>query len=152
MRISLKPMSPRRHQITQDFSTKTATVSPLSDILRPLSDLSGTHRTYHSTSGGATLKRSAGSWASPTSGQYSPMVVLTPEPFYFSVGACQSYDDLFSDFSRMRNEFNARYVRLYSWCDGRNNEFPADVVRAAYNAGIGTLSAAYCSIRSLIGA
>lgn len=41
----------------------------------------------------------------------------------------------------MRTQFNARYVRLYAWCDGRNNDFPTDVVRAAYNAGIGMLFA-----------
>ena len=64
------------------------------------------------------------------------------EPLLLSVKTCQSYDELFSDFSRMRSEFNARYVRLYSWCDSSNNrfQFPTDVVRAAYNAGIGMLS------------
>ena len=62
------------------------------------------------------------------------------EPLLLSVETCQSYDELFSDFSRMRSQFNARYVRLYSWCDWRNNGFPTDVVRAAYNAGIGMLS------------
>ena len=95
---------------------------------------------FHSTNGGVTLKLSAGFWASPTSEQYAIIVVLATEPLLLSVGSCQSYDDLFSDFSRMRNQFNARYVRLYSWCDWRNNEFPADVVRAAYNAGIGMSS------------
>jgi len=68
------------------------------------------------------------------------MVVLVTERRLLSVGSCQSYDELLSDFSRMRNQFHARYVRLYSWCDWRNDDFPADVVRAAYNAGIGKLS------------
>jgi len=69
------------------------------------------------------------------------VVVLATERLFLSVGSCQSYDDLLSDFSRMREQFNARYVRLYSWCDSRNDGFPADVIKAAYNAGIGMLSA-----------
>jgi hypothetical protein len=70
------------------------------------------------------------------------MAALATEPLLLSVESCQSYDELFSDFSKMRSQFNARYVRLYSWCDSRNDDFPADVVRAAYNAGIGMLSVA----------
>lgn len=78
------------------------------------------------------------------------MVVPATEPLLLSVEACQSYEELFSDFSRMRNQFNARYVRLYSWCDSRNNDFPTDVVRAAYNAGIGMLYATLLSTGPLI--
>ena len=39
----------------------------------------------------------------------------------------------------MRTQFNARYVRLYSWCDTRNDDFPGDLIMAAYNAGLGML-------------
>jgi hypothetical protein len=44
--------------------------------------------------------------------------------------------NLIHDFTRMRTEFNARYVRLYSWCDDDFNFFN-DVINAAYQTGIG---------------
>jgi len=38
-------------------------------------------------------------------------------------------------FTRMRNQFGARYVRIYSTCD--NDGFTDDLVNAAYQAGVG---------------
>ncbi|KIJ52657.1 glycoside hydrolase family 17 protein [Sphaerobolus stellatus SS14] len=53
-----------------------------------------------------------------------------------SVEVCMNSTYLLRDFTRMRTEFNARYVRLYSWCDDDVNFFN-DVINAAYQAGIG---------------
>lgn len=43
-----------------------------------------------------------------------------------------------SDFTQMRNEFRARYVRLYSTCDAPG--FMDNVMSAAYQAEIGVYS------------
>jgi hypothetical protein len=129
-----------RDQIAIAQGVQTPAVSRPLDTPLPPSDLFRKRQTYHSIGGGVILKLSAGFWASLTSERYYPAMILTSEPLPPSVEWCQSYDDLLSDFRRMRNQFNARYVRLYSWCDDRNNDFPTDLIRAAYNAGIGMLS------------
>lgn len=42
---------------------------------------------------------------------------------------------MLADFTRMRTQFNARYVRLYSACD--DDGFMDDVIDAAWTSGIG---------------
>ncbi|KAF8303315.1 hypothetical protein DL93DRAFT_453633 [Clavulina sp. PMI_390] len=58
--------------------------------------------------------------------------------FSYDVGACKSLMQMTTDFNRMRTQFSARYVRLYSACDSPG--FMDDVVKAAYTAGIGVYS------------
>jgi hypothetical protein len=36
----------------------------------------------------------------------------------------------------MRHDYNARYVRLYSWCEG-DEKYLNDVIKAAYLVGLG---------------
>lgn len=49
---------------------------------------------------------------------------------------CQSYDTLQAEFSQMRNQYKARYVRMYSWCDD-DGTYLNNFIRAAYSAGLG---------------
>lgn len=56
--------------------------------------------------------------------------------FTYDTGLCQSYGDLSGDFTRMRNDYNARYVRLYSWCDS-DGTYLNNVINAAYSVGLG---------------
>ncbi|KAJ7646423.1 hypothetical protein DFH06DRAFT_1332787 [Mycena polygramma] len=55
--------------------------------------------------------------------------------FSYEVSACQSPSQLKTDFVKIRNTFNGRYVRMYGFCSksGLHN----DVVTAAWDAGIG---------------
>jgi exo-beta-1,3-glucanase (GH17 family) len=55
--------------------------------------------------------------------------------FSYEVTACQSVDQLKTEFKDMRNRFNSRYVRLYGACD--RNGFYDDVVEAAWDSGLG---------------
>ncbi|KIJ46733.1 glycoside hydrolase family 17 protein, partial [Sphaerobolus stellatus SS14] len=55
---------------------------------------------------------------------------------------CMNSTYLLRDFTRMRTEFNARYIRLYFWCDHATHFFD-DVIGAAYEAGIGV----YATVR-----
>ncbi|KIY47143.1 glycoside hydrolase [Fistulina hepatica ATCC 64428] len=55
--------------------------------------------------------------------------------FSYEVSACQSLEQLKSEFHNMRESFNARYVRLYGACD--DNGFYDNVVEAAWDAGLG---------------
>jgi len=75
----------------------------------------------------------------------SPVSKVTPSPpskcysrssLLVVLLVCMNSTYLISDFTRMRTEFNARYVRLYSWCDDDTNFFN-DVINAAYQVGIG---------------
>lgn len=54
------------------------------------------------------------------------------------------------DFSSMRSLFKARYVRIYSVCEG-NNQFYDDVVAAAYQSGIGVYAMVWfgCAFHAL---
>jgi exo-beta-1,3-glucanase (GH17 family) len=56
--------------------------------------------------------------------------------FSYASDDCQSKSKLVTDFTRMRNQFGARYVRLYSSCEWNDNYFN-DVIAAAYQTGIG---------------
>ncbi|KIO09870.1 glycoside hydrolase family 17 protein [Pisolithus tinctorius Marx 270] len=55
--------------------------------------------------------------------------------FSYEVTACQSLDQLKTEFADIRNNFDGRYVRLYGACD--NPGFYDDVVDAAWEAGVG---------------
>ncbi|KIM30062.1 glycoside hydrolase family 17 protein [Serendipita vermifera MAFF 305830] len=49
---------------------------------------------------------------------------------------CQDYNTLESEFRQMRNNYNARYVRMYSWCDD-DGTYINNFIQAAYSAGLG---------------
>ncbi|KIL65690.1 glycoside hydrolase family 17 protein [Amanita muscaria Koide BX008] len=55
--------------------------------------------------------------------------------FSYSVAACQSVEQLKSDFRDIRSRFQGRYVRLYGTCDRYG--FYNDVIEAAWTAGLG---------------
>jgi hypothetical protein len=53
-----------------------------------------------------------------------------------SVSGCPDAGTLGRDFSRMRNEFGARYVRMYGGCDWDDSFFDR-FVSTAYSTGLG---------------
>ncbi|KAM0791846.1 hypothetical protein ACM66B_004103 [Microbotryomycetes sp. NB124-2] len=53
--------------------------------------------------------------------------------FSYALYACPSQDEMLSDFERMKNEFGARYVRLYGNCDTDGHHDA--VIEAAASAG-----------------
>jgi exo-beta-1,3-glucanase (GH17 family) len=55
-----------------------------------------------------------------------------------STESCQSADTLRADFTRMRHDYKARYVRLYAWCDD-GGTFLNNVIQSAYSAGLGVI-------------
>lgn len=55
--------------------------------------------------------------------------------FFHRVNDCPSATQIAKDFTRMRKDFNARYVRIYAACD--TSGFYDRIVTAAYNAGLG---------------
>ncbi|KDE02120.1 hypothetical protein MVLG_07306 [Microbotryum lychnidis-dioicae p1A1 Lamole] len=55
--------------------------------------------------------------------------------FSYSVDECQSPSTLLADFTRMRKQFGARYVRLYGACDA--TWFNDALVDAAASANLG---------------
>ncbi|KDQ20380.1 glycoside hydrolase family 17 protein [Botryobasidium botryosum FD-172 SS1] len=55
--------------------------------------------------------------------------------FSYAVNDCPSATQIAKDFTRMRKDFNARYVRIYAACD--TSGFYDRIITAAYNAGIG---------------
>ncbi|KAF8629950.1 hypothetical protein AX17_005516 [Amanita inopinata Kibby_2008] len=55
--------------------------------------------------------------------------------FSYEVTACQSREEMKSDFQDIRSRFRGRYVRLYGFCDRQG--FYNDVVEAAWSAGVG---------------
>ncbi|KDQ20406.1 glycoside hydrolase family 17 protein [Botryobasidium botryosum FD-172 SS1] len=58
--------------------------------------------------------------------------------FSYAVNACPSQAQMKSDFTRMRKDFNARYVRIYSACDTKG--FYDQVVNAAYESNLGVFA------------
>ncbi|KIM30043.1 glycoside hydrolase family 17 protein [Serendipita vermifera MAFF 305830] len=56
--------------------------------------------------------------------------------FTYETDGCQSASTLLADFTRMRNDYKARYVRLYGWCDDQGT-YLNNVIQAAYSAGLG---------------
>lgn len=56
--------------------------------------------------------------------------------FTYDSEACQSAGTLSADFTRMRHDFKARYVRLYGWCDD-GGSYLNNVIQSAYTAGLG---------------
>ncbi|PVF94620.1 hypothetical protein CPB86DRAFT_776546 [Serendipita vermifera] len=56
--------------------------------------------------------------------------------FTYYVEWCQDRDTLARDFTRMRTQFGARYVRMYSWCDWDDGFFDR-FVSTAYSSGLG---------------
>ncbi|OBZ68223.1 hypothetical protein A0H81_11811 [Grifola frondosa] len=55
--------------------------------------------------------------------------------FSYEVTACQSREQLVSEFKDIRNHFNSRYVRLYGACD--RDGFYDDIVHAAWTNNLG---------------
>lgn len=56
---------------------------------------------------------------------------LFPFPgFSYEVSACQSRAQLIKEFTDARQNFNARFVRMYGACD--NDGFMDDVIEAAW--------------------
>ncbi|PVF92845.1 hypothetical protein CPB86DRAFT_790743 [Serendipita vermifera] len=55
--------------------------------------------------------------------------------FTYETEGCQDAATLTKDFTRMRTEFKARYVRMYGWCD--QWDYFDRFVAAAYAAGLG---------------
>ncbi|SCV73387.1 BQ2448_7313 [Microbotryum intermedium] len=71
----------------------------------------------------------AANWWCPDSSEYAFM------GFSYSVAGCQSPSTLLTDFTRMRKQFGARYVRLYGACDA--TWFNDALVDAAAAANLG---------------
>ncbi|KIJ23828.1 glycoside hydrolase family 17 protein [Sphaerobolus stellatus SS14] len=70
--------------------------------------------------------------------------------FSYYVEVCMNSTYLLRDFTRTRTEFNARYVRSYSWCDDATH-FSNNVIGAAYEAGVGVYAAVWFGLsRSLL--
>ncbi|PWN47097.1 glycoside hydrolase family 17 protein [Violaceomyces palustris] len=55
--------------------------------------------------------------------------------FSYAVDACQDRSTLSHDFKKMKREYGARYIRLYSSCD--KPDFNDDLIEAAWDAGVG---------------
>jgi exo-beta-1,3-glucanase (GH17 family) len=55
--------------------------------------------------------------------------------FSYEVTACQSLEQLTTEFLDIRHNFNSRYVRLYGACDRVG--FYDDIVEAAWSSGLG---------------
>ncbi|KAG8815616.1 hypothetical protein FRC17_000647 [Serendipita sp. 399] len=56
--------------------------------------------------------------------------------FTYAGWNCQSRQKMEADFSRMRTQFKARYVRMYGWCDD-DGTFLNNMIKAAYKSGVG---------------
>jgi len=56
--------------------------------------------------------------------------------FSYAIDDCQSTDTLVKDFTRMRHDFNARYVRIYSACESDDNIYDR-IINVGYKAGVG---------------
>ncbi|SGZ32781.1 BQ5605_C040g11914 [Microbotryum silenes-dioicae] len=75
------------------------------------------------------------SWWCADSSEYAFM------GFSYSVDECQSPSTLLADFTRMRKQFGARYVRLYGACDA--TWFNDALVDAAASANLGSRYSAF---------
>lgn len=55
--------------------------------------------------------------------------------FTYATWGCPSLTQMQSDFGRMRNQFKARYVRMYGWCE--DGDFLTRITNAAFSQGVG---------------
>ena len=69
---------------------------------------------------------------------------------FLSSESCQSAATLHTDFTQMRHDYKARYVRLYAWCDD-GGTYLNNVIQSAYSAGLGVIVTIWfgCVLRGL---
>ncbi|CAG7852217.1 SubName: Full=Uncharacterized protein {ECO:0000313/EMBL:CCA67642.1} [Serendipita indica DSM 11827] len=56
--------------------------------------------------------------------------------FTYAAWDCQDLNTMKADFGRMRNQYKARYVRMYAWCDD-DGTYLKNMISAAYSQGLG---------------
>lgn len=116
-------------------SAAAAAVPPLAPVLHPLSNFESRNQLssncFPALGFGMpnSLPNSLHGWWCDQSSEYAFM------GFSYEVTACQSQEQLRSNFQDIRNRFQGRYVRLYGACD--RGGFYDDVVEAAWDAGVG---------------